>query len=323
MTDTLSRSVLKRMAATKKELLCPRCHEPVVNPEDHYKCVGPLIPNSGTAKAVETAVEHLKAWVKPHLSSAADDGWAPIAAILTDYGTALVAEAERQLVKRFMDMPYAPVSERVPDIDTALEYRQWHEAGWAHAHEPARCGHARGNCKDPNYGTPEYDGDERCEVCALVAKKERATMSLPDMVGDVSVEEVIGPHNGGMICEKHPEREWPHSDPSESDGECPGPGMPLSNRLSSLVWERNHERERAEQAEAALARVRELHGYERGRRQSHDIRPGNDGRCPECGGLGSSHMKSCSLPMVPEWLRSQMGRRALSGSTDETAGGKG
>ncbi len=77
------------------------------------------------------------------------------------------------------------------------------------------------------------------------------------MVGDVSVEEVVGPHDDGMICEKHPEREWPHSDPNESDGECAGPGMPLSNRLSSLVWQRDHERDRAEQAEAAVAQARE------------------------------------------------------------------
>jgi hypothetical protein len=28
-----------------------------------------------------------------------------------------------------------------------------------------------------------------------------------------------------MVCEKHPSRPWPHSDPTESDGVCAGPGM--------------------------------------------------------------------------------------------------
>ena len=67
-------------------------------------------------------------------------------------------------------------------------------------------------------------------------------MRIPNMVGDVAVEEVIGPHNGGMICEKHPEREWPHPDPTESDGECAGPGMPLSGRIAGLVWQRDKAR---------------------------------------------------------------------------------
>lgn len=44
--------------------------------------------------------------------------------------------------------------------------------GWIHAwelaHDTAGCGHARANWKDPKYGTPEYDGDERCEVCELL-----------------------------------------------------------------------------------------------------------------------------------------------------------
>ena len=44
------------------------------------------------------------------------------------------------------------------------------EDGWSLAHEAARCGHARANWKDPNWGTPEYKGDEKCEACAAVAK---------------------------------------------------------------------------------------------------------------------------------------------------------
>lgn len=41
--------------------------------------------------------------------------------------------------------------------------------GWNRAHEPANCGHARANYKDPKWGSPEYRGEERCEFCAAVA----------------------------------------------------------------------------------------------------------------------------------------------------------
>jgi hypothetical protein len=30
----------------------------------------------------------------------------------------------------------------------------------------------------------------------------------------------------GWVCEKHPPFPWPHESPEESDGRCPGPGMP-------------------------------------------------------------------------------------------------
>ncbi len=40
--------------------------------------------------------------------------------------------------------------------------------GWATAHEPAPCGHARANHKDPEFGTPEYKGNEKCEACTEV-----------------------------------------------------------------------------------------------------------------------------------------------------------
>lgn len=40
------------------------------------------------------------------------------------------------------------------------------ERGWALAHESAKCGHARANWRDSNYGSEAYSGDEKCEVCA-------------------------------------------------------------------------------------------------------------------------------------------------------------
>lgn len=46
------------------------------------------------------------------------------------------------------------------------------EQGFQLAHEPAECGHARANYKDPKFGTPEYHGEEQCEFCAALAAKK-------------------------------------------------------------------------------------------------------------------------------------------------------
>lgn len=46
-----------------------------------------------------------------------------------------------------------------------FSYRVGFEEGWTAAHENAPCGHARANWKDPNFGTPEYAGEEQCEFC--------------------------------------------------------------------------------------------------------------------------------------------------------------
>ena len=48
-------------------------------------------------------------------------------------------------------------------------WRHGYAAGWAAGHEPATCGHARANRKDPMFGTQEYEGNEHCEVCELIA----------------------------------------------------------------------------------------------------------------------------------------------------------
>ncbi len=47
-------------------------------------------------------------------------------------------------------------------------FKQQQERGWNLAHEPAKCGHARANYKDPDFGTPDYGGNEKCEVCELL-----------------------------------------------------------------------------------------------------------------------------------------------------------
>lgn len=64
----------------------------------------------------------------------------------------------------------------IDDIDlTDPKLMEAFEAGWDLAHEPARCGHARANWKDPNYGTPKYKGHEKCEFCAAL----KAAASYP------------------------------------------------------------------------------------------------------------------------------------------------
>jgi uncharacterized protein YuzE len=41
------------------------------------------------------------------------------------------------------------------------------------ATNPAACGHARANWKDPKWGTSEYRGEERCEFCEALTKIEQ------------------------------------------------------------------------------------------------------------------------------------------------------
>ena len=53
------------------------------------------------------------------------------------------------------------------DLTDEAQMAAWEE-GWSLAHEPARCGHARANWKDPNWGTAEYEGAEKCEFCEAV-----------------------------------------------------------------------------------------------------------------------------------------------------------
>jgi hypothetical protein len=57
---------------------------------------------------------------------------------------------------------------RIRALYAAAKQGGWEE-GWDRAHEPAKCGHARANYKDPKYGTPEYKGEEECEFCAALA----------------------------------------------------------------------------------------------------------------------------------------------------------
>jgi len=65
---------------------------------------------------------------------------------------------------------------RLPEDE--YSHRIGFEQGWMASHENAPCGHARANWKDPNYGTPEYDGDERCEFCAALASQAPAHKTL-------------------------------------------------------------------------------------------------------------------------------------------------
>ena len=93
---------------------------------------------------VQATVEHLKAWAKPHLSSAADDGWAPIAAILT----ALVAEKEEDIRKVTDD-----ATRFLGDYHAAKDRAEQAEAGLAQAQE---------NYMELLYGvSKKYPGESR------------------------------------------------------------------------------------------------------------------------------------------------------------------
>ena len=68
-------------------------------------------------------------------------------------------------------------ADRIAALEAALNEamkRDTFEKGWTTAHEPAKCGHARANWKDPQFGTTEYAGNERCEFCdAITAYRAR------------------------------------------------------------------------------------------------------------------------------------------------------
>ena len=71
------------------------------------------------------------------------------------------------------------------DIDlTDPKQRAAWEDGWELAHEPARCGHARANYKDPNYGTADYRGEEKCEFCSGV-ERGREAMDVLACAGEI------------------------------------------------------------------------------------------------------------------------------------------
>lgn len=46
------------------------------------------------------------------------------------------------------------------------------------------------------------------------------------------------PPPADLCCEQHPEKDWPHDD-------CAGPGMPISERMNALVYQRDYARSEA------------------------------------------------------------------------------
>jgi hypothetical protein len=69
-------------------------------------------------------------------------------------------EFEQERSRRFKEQLEAGETEPPEARD------QWY-SGWQTAHESAPCGHARANIRDPKFGTWDYQGEERCEMCEL------------------------------------------------------------------------------------------------------------------------------------------------------------
>jgi hypothetical protein len=102
-----------------------------------------------------------------------------------------------------------------PLTDPSDDYTQGWIDAWNMAHSPAPCGHARANWKDPNFGKPEYQGDERCEICAaLDAVKAALTVSEAKVVSlsiklgdkDEDLVDAIYAHFAGVLAAKEAER---------------------------------------------------------------------------------------------------------------------
>ena len=79
---------------------------------------------------------------------------------------------------------------KLDEVLTA-ERTKGEEFMWNLAHEPAKCGHARANWKDPQWGTPAYKGNEKCEACqAIAVERERVRKMCVRRLGEIG-----GGHN--------------------------------------------------------------------------------------------------------------------------------
>ena len=92
----------------------------------------------------------------------------------------------------------AYIAQAIREAESAAYARGFVEAECLD-YEPAKCGHARANWKDPNWGTPDYKGEEKCEACAAVAAariagagdmRERAAHEA-DRFGDPEIRDAI------------------------------------------------------------------------------------------------------------------------------------
>lgn len=57
------------------------------------------------------------------------------------------------------------------------------------------------------------------------------------VVGEDELFEGCDECREGWVCEQHPDKPWPHPDPTEPDGDCAGPGMPCEcNPDAVMNW---------------------------------------------------------------------------------------
>ncbi len=86
-----------------------------------------------------------------------------------------IIEETIEAIRALLASP-APGKPEMPPADfyNNDDYARGYRDGWATAHEPASCGHARANWKDPLFGTPQYRGQEKCEICEAAPSKSEA-----------------------------------------------------------------------------------------------------------------------------------------------------
>lgn len=83
-------------------------------------------------------------------------------------------------IERLQARALPPEADALPEVQQA--YLKGHRDGSDLAHEPAKCGHARANYKDPSFGTPAYQGNERCEFCEAVQRLEQLLRDVLPLV---------------------------------------------------------------------------------------------------------------------------------------------
>lgn len=77
------------------------------------------------------------------------------------------AEHQAEILRAALRAEPVVVEVREADLINPT-YRRGYMDAWDLLHSTMACGHARANLRDSKWGTPEYSGEEECEVCAAL-----------------------------------------------------------------------------------------------------------------------------------------------------------
>ena len=172
-----------------------------------------------TDSPIQDAITHLRAVIK----DTQDEGKEPhIGVFKAMHALSYVVKAAENLppasVRESVDStPSAPASAAMrhsagaeplrETVETGYcidDYHRGYRDGWETAHAPAACGHARANWKDPKFGTPKYNGEEKCEICeSILALAPPAVDRSAPITWQIAqiIRETIFVDKAGVVCD--------------------------------------------------------------------------------------------------------------------------